>query len=368
MAEVLLVSKPVAPPWNDSSKNLVRDLATHLERHRGHVLSHAGVGDSLGPSIVETVYPSKPSGFAPGLMQNLPVLKRLVAGPKLDLWHFFFAPNPRTSNISRRVSGWRNMRTLQTVCSEPRADLDPRPLLFADRVIVLSKRTEKRLIEALVPRERVVRISPSVPALELRSAEQRRETRKQFGIPEGVPLITYPGDFEFGTGAELALEAFSRIPQTLGAHFAFACRVKTERALSVAERLKANVEALGLTSRVSFVGEIRNIYDFLAASDVVTLPATTTYAKMDLPLVLLEAMLLERPVVVTYGTAMEELGEAGAVVCGADQEALTAELTKLVEDRQAALTLGRQGRTQVLAEFSAQKMAQAYERVYDELL
>ena len=27
-----MVSKPVAPPWNDSSKNLVRDVASHLQR------------------------------------------------------------------------------------------------------------------------------------------------------------------------------------------------------------------------------------------------------------------------------------------------------------------------------------------------
>ena len=30
MPDVLLVSKPIAPPWHDSSKNLVRDLASHL--------------------------------------------------------------------------------------------------------------------------------------------------------------------------------------------------------------------------------------------------------------------------------------------------------------------------------------------------
>ena len=30
MARILMVSKPVAPPWNDSSKNLVRDVAGHL--------------------------------------------------------------------------------------------------------------------------------------------------------------------------------------------------------------------------------------------------------------------------------------------------------------------------------------------------
>ena len=39
MPSVLYVSKPVAPPWNDSSKNLVRDLALALAPDTGWKLS-----------------------------------------------------------------------------------------------------------------------------------------------------------------------------------------------------------------------------------------------------------------------------------------------------------------------------------------
>ena len=43
-ADVLFVSKPVAPPWNDSSKNLVRDLAGALRSVHGVTLSRRGTG------------------------------------------------------------------------------------------------------------------------------------------------------------------------------------------------------------------------------------------------------------------------------------------------------------------------------------
>lgn len=42
MREVLFVSKPVEPPWNDSSKNLVRDVAGHLQRNRPRVMVRRG--------------------------------------------------------------------------------------------------------------------------------------------------------------------------------------------------------------------------------------------------------------------------------------------------------------------------------------
>ncbi len=45
MPEVLFVSKPVAPPWNDSNKNLVRDLARGMTRYRPHVMVPRGADD-----------------------------------------------------------------------------------------------------------------------------------------------------------------------------------------------------------------------------------------------------------------------------------------------------------------------------------
>ena len=40
MKHVLFVSKPVAPPWSDSSKNLVRDLAEGIDRFHLHLIEH----------------------------------------------------------------------------------------------------------------------------------------------------------------------------------------------------------------------------------------------------------------------------------------------------------------------------------------
>ena len=56
MAEVLFVSKPVAPPWNDSSKNLVRDIAGHLRRHSPVLMGRAGQTNPIDRGRVEAVY------------------------------------------------------------------------------------------------------------------------------------------------------------------------------------------------------------------------------------------------------------------------------------------------------------------------
>ena len=53
MAEVLFVSKPVAPPWNDSSKNLVRDIAGHLQRHSPVLMGHPGQASPIDRGRIE---------------------------------------------------------------------------------------------------------------------------------------------------------------------------------------------------------------------------------------------------------------------------------------------------------------------------
>ena len=89
---ILLVSKPLGPPWNDSSKNLVRDLALGLARHEARGFGRRTGPERLGNVELEPLYPAKQDGFSPALRDNARVLFRLVGGRGADLFHFFFAP------------------------------------------------------------------------------------------------------------------------------------------------------------------------------------------------------------------------------------------------------------------------------------
>src|SRR5437016_7334318 len=123
MARILMVSKPVTPPWNDSSKNLVRDLATHLTHHRATVL----IGrehPALAGVACERVYGRAGAAFAPALADNARVFARLLLGSRHELWHFFFAPNARSSAAGRWAAHARRARTVHTVCSASAADAD----------------------------------------------------------------------------------------------------------------------------------------------------------------------------------------------------------------------------------------------------
>lgn len=367
-ARVLMVSKPVAPPWNDSSKNLVRDLARSLRRHRATVMTRDGVDPEL-PGVDRTaLYGSHAGHFAPALAANARVLWALMTGARYDLWHFFFAPNPRSSAACAWAARRRGMRTIQTVCSAPAGTTNLVQVLFADRIVVLSHDTERRVLAAGIAPERVRHIPPAVEPLAVPTAAELRQARDAFALPQDRALVLYPGDLEFSSGAECMIRAHAAMRERRAVTLVLACRVKTAKAKEHELRLRGLVAELGLQDSTLWLGETPHIHRLLAAADVVALPADTLYAKMDLPLVLIEAMLLERAVVTSDTIAAAELAQDDAAVAvtptpGAVARAIQA----LLEDPEARRALGQRARAAALERYHPTRMASAYETVYDEL-
>jgi glycosyltransferase involved in cell wall biosynthesis len=368
MRSILFVSKPVAPPWNDSGKNLVRELARGLTRYRATLMARDAGDPGVPAARVARVYPPSAGGFSPALRDQLRVFAHLLGARGYAAWHFFFAPNPRSCLAGRAATGARRVRSVHTLSSAPR---EPRALvdkLFADINVVLSQHTERRLLDAGFPAARLARIAPAVEPLVPLTDAQRSAARARFNLGSDEPVVVYPGDLEFGEGAALMLEAF-RAPALSGASLVLACRAKTPHARAAELQLRERARALGLAQRVHFVGETPEIHALLGCAELVALPSRDLYAKMDYPLVLLEAMSLARPVVVAADSAAAELTlDQGASAVALRADALAAHLASLLEDAALRRASGARARAAVLAHYSTEHMARAYERVYDALL
>jgi phosphatidylinositol alpha-1,6-mannosyltransferase len=369
MARILMVSKPVAPPWNDGSKNLVRDLASNLRRHSAAVMTQKGSTSQLPNVAYEPVYARSPARFAPALADNARVMLRLLTGRGYDAWHFFFAPNRRSSQACAWAARLRQVPTVQTMCSAPAMNADLKALLFADRNVVLSRFSEARALEAGVARASLHRIAPAVAPLAPLGADAVADARSALGLPAQGPLVVYPGDLEFSLGAERMLRAAAVLRRQHDLVLALACRMKTSAAREHEHRLRALAASWNLAERVVWIGETPHIHRLLGAADVVALPAETLYAKVDLPLVLIEAMLLERAIVVAHGTPAAELCEREAgVAVAADVDAVAQAIGRLLDDSEARKKLGARARTVALERFHPSVVATAYEDLYDELL
>lgn len=375
---VLMVSKPVAPPWNDSSKNLVKDLAQCGHDFFYRVLTPKGMPlkglDGETPIISEPIYQNKKGSFSPALMQNLRVLVRLAERDATAITNFFFAPNLRAAQAARWIMRFRPRRIVQTVCSIPSDFSQAQQILFGEKIVVLSAHTRARFIEAGIAPERIVHIPPGIQLPAPRSSEQRALIRRRYNLPQDEPVVIYAGDYQFSQAAQMVVDAVIRLKDK-SINFVLACRIKQPASQLEEQRLTRLLVQGQASERVRMLNEVENMLDLLGACDVCVLPAESLYAKMDLPLVLLEAMALGLPIIVADQPPLSELldgegeaQEAGLKVPPGNSAALAEAIIKLTENQTNLRKSGAAARRIVEQRYDIRLISKQYENLYQQML
>jgi glycosyltransferase involved in cell wall biosynthesis len=374
VTRVLFVSKPVVPPWNDGSKNLVRDVATHLTRAEPSVLTCPGSSPLEGATgkrvNEERVYASS-GRFAPALTANLRVLGRLLSGDAHDIWHFVSAPHrlgasaARLARNARRATGWRG-HVVQTIASAPRRFAEMPRLLFGDVVVVLSEWMRARVVGSGAPSARLRVIPPCAKAPPQPSAEEMLRVRQRYAIGQG-PIVLYPGDYETGTGAMTVARAVGSFLRSVrDVTFVYACRAKTAASAPAREEVVSATKDPELAARVVHVGEVDDLFALLGAASAVAFPVDDLFGKVDVPLVVLEALALGVPLVLAGGGPLESV-ESARFVTGGDAASLAHELVTLLTRRAEARELAERGRLEYERRFSPRVVAEQYDELYEEL-
>jgi glycosyltransferase involved in cell wall biosynthesis len=115
------------------------------------------------------------------------------------------------------------------------------------------------------------------------------------------------------------------------------------------------------------LGLRRDVGRLLAAMDLFVLPSLNE----GMGRVLVEAMAMELPCIASRVSGVPDVvedGLTGVLVPPRDPQALAREISTLIEHRERAREMGRQGRLKVVPEFSVERMITKLEAVYRELL
>lgn len=371
---VLLISKPLAPPWNDSGKNWARDIATYAPEGVMHDIAVPRGAETQwagSPRVRATPLGPGQSDFAPAIMVRARSALRLLK-PAVEIVHFCFAPNWRSNLAALALMTFRRRPTVHTVLSVPRSFDSVDRLLFADRIVCVSNSTANRLQDAGVQGVEVVRAAIPVPDV-IDDAQRLQGVRRRCDLDPELPIVLFAGDYEFGRGADIFADAIAHLWRDRPVQFVFACRAKTPEAARHEQRLRSRLALAVGRRRVAFVGEVTDIAALLATTAVVAMPLTESYAKMDIPLVLLEALAQQTPIVIsdieplreTLGPRAEASG--GLVVAPAGSHLADA-IATVLEDESLRHRLGREGRRHVVDNHNASVECQRYGGIYSSLL
>jgi glycosyltransferase involved in cell wall biosynthesis len=133
------------------------------------------------------------------------------------------------------------------------------------------------------------------------------------------------------------------------------------------KQMRQRAEQYGLTRVMHFLGPRKDIPNILMSLDVVVQPSLTEAG----PRVPIEAMAMERPIVVTdVGGNSEEVvdGQTGLVVPVGDVHALSDAIVKVLSDPPLARRLGELGRQRVLSMFTEEAHVCQVQQLYEQLL
>ncbi|APS00278.1 glycosyltransferase family 4 protein [Pajaroellobacter abortibovis] len=366
---VLFISKPITPPWNDGSKNLVRDLASHLSFASPTVMSFRGVPLLESPvSIADLGDP--PEKHASHLSIQWRVMGCLVKARAFPLWHFVFAPNLASSVASlcavksQRLLGWSG-KVVQTVASAPKTFRSVQRLLFGDQIIVLSEWMRHRFMSAGVDPQRMHVIPPCAVAPPPPSEAEIQAVRSLYQL-ENAPVILYPGDYEVSRGAITVAQAVPHILRAIPeARIVFACRPKTTAYPQALQRIQTLLEPW--KQQVRYIGNIPNMAALQKAACMIVFPVDDLYGKVDLPLVLLEALALGTPLILAKEGPLETI-DAARFVAPRNPEALSKEVLFLCNNQSERQALIEQGRELYTSSFTPEVVAQKHDQIYAALI
>lgn len=217
---------------------------------------------------------------------------------------------------------------------------------FADRVIAVSRSMAETLRQSGYRRSSVTHIHNGLDLQKVKAARNRQDVRRELGVGSRAFLIGTVGRLSAVKGHADLLRAAALILQL----------EREAKFLIVGggplrDDLTSLAAELGVDRECLFTGPRADIYDLVGAMDLFVLPSLDE----GIPLALLEAMALGRPVVATrVGGVPEGIRhrETGLLVEPRDERALAAACLEMAANREWADTLGARARRLVEAEFS----------------
>jgi phosphatidylinositol alpha-1,6-mannosyltransferase len=367
---VLFVSKPVDPPINDGTKHIVTTIARHLTRFDARVMTTHNVTSVDGDRVaVDPIY-APASSYAPSVLNNVRAARHLALDRRSQLWNFVFAPNLRSSQMGRWLKAMRRIPVVQTVASRPREFAELRSLLFGDIVVAQSEDTRRRLQSAwredksAGPCPRIEVILPGLAEVRVPTLDDTTRVRQALNVGPDVPILLYPGDIEFSHGARLVKAAASIVTDRHPtAVVVFAYREKTSAAGPAATQLMRDLNP----TRVRLVREAADILALVRTSAAVLFPVDDLYGKVDLPIILLEAMALSTPVITVDVGPLAELRGVERAPLG-DPIALANVSLAMIDDHGRRAQCTEAQLRAVRERHSAQQSASQYEALYDTLM
>ena len=239
--------------------------------------------------------------------------------------------------------------------------VDRRLLRLFDHVITVSDFMKQQLVDSGLPAERLTSIPNALILDDYVPDPADRVFRKELGVADDKVLIVSIGRLSPEKGHEVLLRALAALRET-DPGFVLAIVGKGPEEASI----RGVCNDLGLDGNVRFVGFRSDMPAIYNSADLVVQSSFTE----GMPNVVLEALLMETPVVATSvgGTAeIVEHGINGFLVAPDSADALSDGLRDYFENKSKHLKMAASGRVSVAKHFNHSSRVQRIAKLYSDI-
>ncbi|HMS82131.1 MAG TPA: glycosyltransferase family 4 protein [Nitrospira sp.] len=364
----------VGDRWGGAEVCLV-ELMKSLVKHRdldmsAIVLNHGRLVKELSSLGVQVLVISESE------VSLLKTLRKIVQQLKSRQYHIIHSHKPK-DNVLGVLAGLLSSRPVivRTVHGSPemfpgisriRMALHELPnqvcnRVFVDQVIAVSEDLKSQLTK-YYGQSRVVCIHNGISLPDVNVLEEQGQVRSKIGLAKGDFLIGTVGRLSAVKGCEFLIKAVPHL-----------CRIcHNFKVLFVGEgplksSLERLAESLRIRDRVIFMGHHDFPIDIVREMDVFVLPSLNE----GIPLALLEAMSLQRPVVAAKVGGVPEVVRHelnGLLIESHDAQAIASACGRLLRDRVLRRSLGEAARIDIEKCFSSVVMGDNVAALYRKLL
>lgn len=231
----------------------------------------------------------------------------------------------------------------------------------ASCILAVSSAVRGELLDAGLDPARIEVVPDGVELASPLTAEERARARTRWNIPVEAPVVAYVASFTVEKGHALLLDAFAELRRSLPS-----CRLLLAGIGPLQNALQERARAAGTLQAICFAGFLDDLRCAYAACDVFLFSSLHE----GLGSALLTAMSHALPVVAFAGGSIADVLEDGhnGLIVPAAAPPLAAAAARLLSDAALARRLGEAARKTVNTRFSAARMVEATERVYQRLI
>jgi glycosyltransferase involved in cell wall biosynthesis len=372
MKKILLVTRPICPPWDEASKNFAYHLAQNVKSLEMHLMTNAECKiDGLPESVKEEpIYTSVKLVFSQKLRS---LFYQIFFSKSYDVVHYCFTPTKLNNFFIKHLIKSGKTKTIQTIATlreDLFSDAEIEKMMSGDVIVAYSKYAKTKLEK--LGFDNVEQVYPGINLNLYFPAPKNFSLMSQLGINQNDFVVVYPGEYTRLGNIDNFINKtlqYSRVLKDKNIKIILAFRVKNDEDFVKKEDIKKVLKENKLESQMLLTDTFTTMEKIFNLADTVIFPVENMKGKFDVPLAVVEAMACEKPVIISDLPILSEFANDAISVKmkAGDMDELFKKILDIYENKAKYAEIGKDARKFAEENFDIKKIAEKYEEIYKKL-